>query len=137
MALIPVGPYTSRGTRRPITQGVKIRSGYPTVWSECRWVTKATRSLVGWSAVMLLLVAAALARRTTPGPKSTRYAVSLTTIAVAGPDRSGVAAGVPVPRRTTFVWLGWGAGEGCWAAEDTVTTPMAHNAAGTILKRIV
>src|SRR6187402_830766 len=46
--------------------------------------------------------AAALARRTTPGPKSTRYAVSFTTIAVAGPDRSGVGAGVPVPRRTIF-----------------------------------
>ena len=31
-----------------------------------------SRSRVGWRAVMLPLVAAALARRTTPGPKSTR-----------------------------------------------------------------
>jgi len=29
--LIPVGPYTSRGPRRPSTHGVRIKSGYPTV----------------------------------------------------------------------------------------------------------
>jgi hypothetical protein len=34
---------------------------------------------------------------------STRYDVLLTTIAVAGPDRSGSAGGEPVPSRTTFV----------------------------------
>jgi len=43
---------------------------------------------------------AAAIRRTTPGPKSMRYGVPLTTIAVAGPERSGSGLGVPVPSRT-------------------------------------
>src|SRR3954468_18700859 len=34
-----------------------------------------------------------------------RYAVSFTTIAVAGPDRSGEGHGVPVPNRTILVLL--------------------------------
>src|SRR5712691_4150935 len=44
-----------------------------------------------------------MARRTTPGPRSTRYGVSFTTTATHGPDRSGIGPGVPVPSRTTFV----------------------------------
>src|SRR5919106_6121962 len=47
---------------------------------------------------------AAAIRRTTPGPKSMRYGVPLTTIAVAGPDRSGSGLGVPVPSRTMRVF---------------------------------
>src|SRR5688572_10508169 len=47
---------------------------------------------------------AAAIRRTTPGPKSTRYGVPLTTIAVAGPERSGSGLGVPVPSRTMRVF---------------------------------
>ena len=47
--------------------------------------------------------AAWAARRTMPGPASTRYASSPTTIATAGPDRSGSAFGVPVPSMTTRV----------------------------------
>src|SRR5438552_11786891 len=46
---------------------------------------------------------AAAARRLTPGPKSTRYGVPLTTMAVAGPERSGSGSGVPVPSMTTRV----------------------------------
>ena len=46
---------------------------------------------------------AAVARRTTPAPASKRYAAPLTTIAVAGPERSGSGSGVPVPRKTTCV----------------------------------
>ncbi len=38
-----------------------------------------------------------------PGPASTKYAALPTTIATAGPDRSGSALGVPVPRTTTRV----------------------------------
>src|SRR5260370_3519783 len=58
---------------------------------------------------------AALARRTTPGPKSTRYALLSTTMAVAGPERSGSGTGVPVPSSTTRVRVacsfgGWLAG---------------------------
>src|SRR4030095_3601271 len=48
--------------------------------------------------------AAAAIRRTTPGPKSMRYGVPLTTIAVAGPERSGSGLGVPVPRSTMRVF---------------------------------
>ena len=59
-------------------------------------------SLSGASAGMPFSNAAA-ARRTMPGPMSTRYAVPLTTTAVAGPDRSGSGRGVPVPSRTTWV----------------------------------
>src|SRR5258708_8180032 len=40
---IPDGPYTSRGSVLPITHGVRIRSAYPAVWSECRCVTKRDR----------------------------------------------------------------------------------------------
>src|SRR5688572_24474427 len=47
---------------------------------------------------------AAATRRTTPGPKSMRYGVPLTTIAVAGPERSGSGLGVPVPSKTTRVF---------------------------------
>jgi hypothetical protein len=78
---------------------------------------------------MFLLIAAPLARRTTPGPKSIRYAVSFTTIAVAGPDLSGVAAGVPVPSRTTFVWSDCAGVEACDAVSDAVTNAMAQNPA--------
>jgi hypothetical protein len=39
-----------------------------------------------------------------------RYALSLTTIAVAGPDLSGVGGGAPVPKKTIFVWLTAAAG---------------------------
>src|ERR1044072_4925481 len=46
---------------------------------------------------------AAAARRTTPGPASTRYGVPFTTTATAGPERSGSALGVPVPSTTTLV----------------------------------
>src|SRR6476620_8606645 len=87
------------------------------------------RSFTGCSAAMPLLVAAALARRTTPGPKSTRYGVSFTTIAVAGPDRSGVGPGVPVPRRTILVCAVVRAG-GCAAVVDVASTA---NAATMIL----
>src|SRR5713226_2381136 len=58
--------------------------------------------LVGLSAAMPFRCAAA-ARRTIPGPKSTRYGWPLTMMAVAGPERSGVGPGLPVPRRTTWV----------------------------------
>src|SRR2546423_5754897 len=46
---------------------------------------------------------AAEARRTTPGPQSTRYGVLLTRIATDGPERSGSALGFPVPSITTWV----------------------------------
>jgi hypothetical protein len=38
-----------------------------------------------------------------PGPKSTRYGVSRTTMAVAGPELSGFQPGTPVPSSTTCV----------------------------------
>src|SRR6266508_3278149 len=65
------------------------------------------------------------ARRTTPAPKSTRYGVSLTTTAVAGPERSGSAGGLPVPSRTTRVPPD--AGDGGWrhAAGFIATTTIA------------
>ncbi len=47
--------------------------------------------------------AASDARRTMPGPQSIRKGVSPTMTAVAGPERSGFAFGVPVPRVTTIV----------------------------------
>src|SRR5229473_2706529 len=47
----------------------------------------------------------------TPGPKSTRYGVPLTTMAVAGPERSGSGRGVPVPSMTICV-VGVGASRG-------------------------
>jgi hypothetical protein len=81
---------------------VKMRSGYPAVWSECRCVANAVRSSFG-SRPLMPRANAAAARRTTPGPKSTRYGTSSTTIATAGPNRSGSAFGVPVPRRTSCV----------------------------------
>src|SRR5687767_9906015 len=51
-----------------------------------------------------LFCEAAAILRTTPGPKSMRYGVPSTTIAVAGPERSGSGLGVPVPSRTTRVF---------------------------------
>ena len=51
-----------------------------------------------------------------PAPKSTRYAVSLTTTAVDGPERSGSAGGFPVPRRTSCVQLDAGGAGRRWAA---------------------
>src|SRR5689334_20072132 len=44
-----------------------------------------------------------MARRTTPGPASTRYARPPVTMATAGPIRSGSGFGVPVPSRITRV----------------------------------
>src|SRR5436190_786183 len=58
---------------------------------------------------------AADARRTTPGPQSTRYGVLLTTIATAGPARTGSAAGLPVPSITTWVRDGAAGGVGVCA----------------------
>ena len=96
----PRGPYASSGSFRPSTHGEKIRSGYPSVWSECRWVMKTIFSSFALSAANPFFSAAA-ARRTTPGPQSTRYARSFTTTATAGPQRSGSALGFPVPNTTT------------------------------------
>src|SRR5712692_8937347 len=64
---------------------------------------------------------AAAARRTTPGPKSTRYGWPLTMTAVAGPERSGVGLGLPVPRRTTWVR----GGADCVAASPAATAIVA------------
>ena len=47
----------------------------------------------------------AFARRTTPGPKSTMYAVSLTTIAVAGPHRRGPRQDFRSPERRPWSGL--------------------------------
>src|SRR5437879_3447836 len=55
---------------------------------------------------------AAEARRTTPGPQSTMYGVSLTTMATDGPERSGSADGFPVPSSTIWVRGGEVAGVG-------------------------
>src|SRR5947207_1416420 len=63
---------------------------------------KAILRFVGSKALTPLLRAAA-ARLTTPVPRSTRYGVPLTTMAVQGPERSGSGNGVPVPRRTIWV----------------------------------
>src|ERR1700704_3102802 len=76
--------------------------------------------LVGLSAVMPFRCAAA-ARRTTPGPKSTRYGWPLTMMAVAGPERSDVGLGLPVPRRTTWVRDG----ADCVAASPAATAIVA------------
>src|SRR5690348_10191311 len=65
--------------------------------------------------------AALAARRTIPGPASTRYDELPTMIATAGPDRSGSAFGVPVPSTTTRVA---GGGEGI--VEETPMTPAAR-----------
>src|SRR5258708_4372373 len=59
------------------------------------------------------LLNAAAARRTTPGPKSTRYGVPLTTMAVAGPERAGSGRGVPVPSMT-ICDVGVGSGDDGW-----------------------
>jgi len=59
--------------------------------------------LTGSSSAIPLSSLAAEALLTTPGPKSTRYALPLTTTAVAEPDLSGSGCGVPVPSRTSFV----------------------------------
>ena len=50
-----------------------------------------------------LMAVAPAARRTIPGPASTRYDSPLTTIASDGPERSGSALGVPVPSITMRV----------------------------------
>src|ERR1700680_806205 len=55
--------------------------------------------------------------QTTPGPASTRYAVSLTTMAVAGSDRSGSGGGSPVPKSTPCVRGGVVVGA-CWPAAN-------------------
>ena len=79
-----------------------MTSGNPSVWSECRWVMKAIlRATVSKPLTPFLRAAAAC--RTTPVPRSTRYGVPLTTIAVEGPERSGSGNGVPVPSRTIWV----------------------------------
>src|SRR4051812_44083741 len=49
-------------------------------------------------------------------------------MAVAGPDRSGVAAGVPVPSSTTLAANGAAAAGGC-PAPGSATTPKAATAA--------
>ena len=41
MLRIPFGPNTFSGSFSSSTQGVKIRSANPAVWSVCRWVQKA------------------------------------------------------------------------------------------------
>ena len=41
MLRTPFGPNTFSGSFRSSTQGVKIRSANPAVWSVCRWVQKA------------------------------------------------------------------------------------------------
>src|SRR5262245_20882323 len=69
----------------------------------------AVCSLTGASAVSPLSNAAC-ARRTTPGPASTRYGVPPATITVAGPERIGSGRGVPVPSSTTCVRVGGAAG---------------------------
>ena len=56
--------------------------------------------------------------------------MSFTTIAVAGPDRSGVGPGVPVPRRTIFVGAVARVDGCCAAVVDGATTA---NAATMIL----
>ena len=52
---------------------------------------------------MFLSLAAWAALLTTPGPQSTTYEVLFTTIASEGPDRSGLAKGVPVPNKINWV----------------------------------
>src|SRR4030095_6141283 len=70
---------------------------------------------------MPLVRTAALARRTTPGPKSTRYTSSSTTMAVAGPDRSGSGPGVPVPSSTTRGRIDGAVAAGAgWACETAI-----------------
>src|SRR5579859_2761830 len=86
--------------------GVIIKSGSPSVWSECRWVRKTVLRLTGRSALTPLSRAAA-ARRTRPVPASTMYELSSTTTATDGPARSGSGSGVPVPSMTTCVRVGW------------------------------
>ena len=71
---------------RPSTHGVRMRSGSPSVWSECRCVTKTRPSRDGSSAGIESVFAASAARLTIPAPASTRYAVLSTTIATAGPE---------------------------------------------------
>src|SRR5689334_4703413 len=47
---------------------------------------------------------ACAARRTTPGPESTRYECSFTCIASDGPERAGLGGGAPVPSKITSVF---------------------------------
>src|SRR4029453_5750978 len=87
--------------------GVSITSAKPSVWSECRCVMKPILRFIGSKALTPLLRAAA-ARLTTPVPRSTRYGVPLTTIAVQGPERSGSGNGVPVPKKDHLgLWRGF------------------------------
>jgi hypothetical protein len=70
--------------------------------------------------------------------KSTRYGVSLTTIAVAGPNRSGSAsaARVPVPNNTRRVWLVGSVFAGCPIAKVVVRrTATAMTAPFTVSHR--
>jgi hypothetical protein len=46
-------------------------------------------------------------------------------MAVAGPDRSGSGPGVPVPRRTTRVWVLGGVSWGCPAANEAARSAEA------------
>src|SRR6185503_14795384 len=100
---------------------------------ECRCVTKTCRSLTGSRPVTPLSTTADFARRTMPAPMSTRYGVSLTTIAVAGPERSGSAGGFPVPSSTTWVRVAVGAAGGSAKlprAQRTATSVAAAHARG-------
>src|SRR3954471_4930167 len=71
---------------------------------------------------------AAAARRTMPGPASTRYAAPFTITASAGPERSGSALGVPVPS-TTREAAGAGGTAGAWvvSAAASAGPPAAGN----------
>jgi hypothetical protein len=80
--------------------------------------------------------AAALARRPLQDRSRPDRPVSLTTIAVAGPDRSGVAAGVPVPRSTTFVDEDCDARGDCSAECAATTTEPTTIAVNITLKRV-
>src|SRR5262249_1527529 len=62
---------------------------------------KTMSRLSARSAAIPCRAAAAAARRTTPGPQSTRYARPPAITAADGPERSGSGLGVPVPSMTT------------------------------------
>lgn len=81
-----------------------MRSANPAVWSVCKCVQNAVSSRSGLRASSPRRYASA-ARLTTPGPKSTRYAWPSTTTAEDGPLAHGQAFGVPVPSKTSFVFM--------------------------------
>src|SRR5688500_5296310 len=83
------------GALRPITHDVSMRSGRPNVWSLCRWLMNA-------AVTPSIGRPAAATRRITPAPASNRNTRRPTTTAVAGPDRSGLGTGVPVPNVMTI-----------------------------------